>query len=175
MIDYDESTRKCRCKCYNSQPKVLDELKKKQHFIHEGIGCSEDYVAEVARARYEEKKLDERRKRAGRTVESPIVLFDEGNEDEDDTNRLSELIALAEAGLQADEAEDDTGRLSEFIALAEAGLQTEEAEDDTDRLSELIALAEAGLQVEEDDEAFFTQTVETADEVEAAYYRRKAY
>jgi len=32
-------------------------------------------------------------------VESPIVLSDEGDEDEDDTARLSELIALAEAGL----------------------------------------------------------------------------
>ena len=50
------------------------------------------------------------------------MLSDEGDEDEDDTGRLSELIALAEAGLQAEEAEDDTGRLSELIALAEAGL-----------------------------------------------------
>ena len=92
------------------------------HFIHEDIGCSEEHAAEVARARYEEKKLDEHRKRAGRTVESPIVLSDEGDEDEDDTARLSELIAIAEVGLQAEEDEDDTGRLSELIALAEAGL-----------------------------------------------------
>jgi len=76
----------------------------------------------VAHARYKEKKLDEHRKRAGRTVESPIVLSDEGGGDEDDTARLSELIALAEAGLQAEEDEDDTGRLSELIALVEAGL-----------------------------------------------------
>ena len=69
------------------------------HFIHEGIGCSEDHVAEVARVRYGEKKLDEYRKQAGRTVESPIVLSDEGDEVEDDTARLSELIALVEAGL----------------------------------------------------------------------------
>ena len=48
------------------------------HFIHEGIGCSEDHAIEVARARYEEKKLEGHRKRAGRTVESPIVLSDEG-------------------------------------------------------------------------------------------------
>ena len=95
------------------------------HFIHEGIGCSEEHAAEVAHARYEEKKLDEHRKRAGRTVQSPIVLSDEGDEDEDDTARLSELIALAEAGLQA----------------------------------------------EEDDDAFFTQAAEAADEAEAAYYR----
>ena len=50
----------------------------------------------------------------------------------------------------------------------------EEAEDDTGRLSELIALAETSLQAEEDDDAFFTQAVEAADEAEAAYYRRKA-
>ena len=50
------------------------------------------------------------------------MLSDEGDEDEDDTGRLSELIALAEVGLQAEAAEDDTGRLSKLIALAEAGL-----------------------------------------------------
>ena len=55
------------------------------HFIHEGIGYSEDHAIEVARARYEEHKLDAHRTRAGRTVQSPIVLFDEGDEDEDDT------------------------------------------------------------------------------------------
>ena len=69
------------------------------HFIHEGIGCSEEHAVEVARARYEEKKLHEHRKRAGRTVESLIVLYDEGDEDEDHTGRLSELIALVRAGL----------------------------------------------------------------------------
>ena len=31
-----------------------------------------------------------------------------------------------------------------------------------------------GLQAEEDDDAFFTQATEAADEVEATYYRRKA-
>ena len=31
--------------------------------------------------------------------------------------------------MQAEEAEDDTGRLSELIALAETGLQTEEDDD----------------------------------------------
>ena len=59
------------------------------------------------------------------------MLSDEGDEDEDDTGRLSELIALAEAGLQAVEDEDDTGRLSELISLAEAGIQAQEADDDT--------------------------------------------
>ena len=44
--------------------------------------------------------------------------------------------------MQAEDVEDDTGRLSELIALAEVGLQAEEAEDDTGRLSELITLAE---------------------------------
>ena len=90
------------------------------HFIHEGISYSEEHAAEVAHARYEEKKLDEHRSRAGRTIQLPIVLSDEGGKDEDDTGRLSELIALAEAGLQTEEAEDDTGRLSELIALAES-------------------------------------------------------
>ena len=92
------------------------------HFIHEGIGCSEEHATELARARYDEKKLDEHRSRAGRTVQSLIVLSDEGDENEDDTGRLSELIALAEAGMQAQDAEDDTSRLSELIALAEAGI-----------------------------------------------------
>ena len=53
----------------------------------------------MAHGRYEEKKLDEHRMRAGHTVQSLIVLADDGNEDEDDTARLSDLIALAEAGL----------------------------------------------------------------------------
>ena len=92
------------------------------HFIHEGIGYSEEHAVEVAHARYEEKKLDKHRSRASRTVQSSIVLSDEGDEDEDDTGRQSELIALAEADLQAEEAEDDISRLSEFIALAEVGL-----------------------------------------------------
>jgi hypothetical protein len=39
-------------------------------------------------------------------------------EEDDDTSRLSELIALVEAGLHGEE-EDDTSRLSELIALAE--------------------------------------------------------
>ena len=64
------------------------------------------------------------------------MLSDEGGEDEDDTARLNELIALAKVGLQTEEVEDDIGRLSELIALVEAGLQAEEAEDDTGRLSE---------------------------------------
>ena len=70
--------------------------------------------------------------------------------------------------------EDDTARFSELIALAEVGLQAEKIEDDIARLSELIALAEVGLQAEEDDDAFFTQATEAADEAETTYYRRKA-
>ena len=160
------------------------------HFIPEEIGCSEDHDGEVAHARYEEKKLDGHRMRAGRTVQSPIVLSNEGDEDEDDTARLSDLIALAEAGLQVEETEDDTGRLSELIALAEVGLQAEESEDDTSRLSELIALAEVGLQADQaekdtgrlseliglaevglqaddDDDMFFTQAAVATDKAEA--------
>jgi hypothetical protein len=44
------------------------------------------------------------------------VVVDDGVEDEDDTARLSDLIALAE------EEEDNTCRLSELIALAEVDL-----------------------------------------------------
>ena len=73
---------------------------------------------------------------------------------------------------EGDEDENDTVRLSELIALAEAGLQAEEDEDDTGRLSELIALAEVGLQAEEDDDVFFTQAAAAADEAKAPYYRR---
>ena len=69
------------------------------HFIHEGIGCSGEHAVKVAHARYEEKKLDDHSSRAGRTVQSPIVLSDEGDEDEDGTARLSELIVLVEARL----------------------------------------------------------------------------
>ena len=46
------------------------------------------------------------------------MLYDEGDEDENNTARLSDLIALAEAGLQAEETKDDTSRLSELITLA---------------------------------------------------------
>ena len=67
--------------------------------------------------------------RADRSVLSPIVLDNEGDEDEDNTTRLSDLIALAEAGLQAKKDENDTSRLSELIALAEVGLQAEEDAD----------------------------------------------
>ena len=75
---------------------------------------------------------------------------------------------------EGDEDEDDTARLSDLISLAEAGLQAEEDEDDTGRLSELIALAEVGLQADEDDDAFFTQAAAAVDEAEAAYYKRQA-
>ena len=46
-----------------------------------------------------EKKLYEHRTRAGRTVLSPIAVVNDGDKDEDDTARLSDLIVLAEAGL----------------------------------------------------------------------------
>ena len=51
------------------------------------------------------------------------MLADDGDEDEDDTIRLSDLIALVEADLQAEEAEEDTNRPSELIGLAETGLR----------------------------------------------------
>jgi hypothetical protein len=68
-----------------------------------------------------------------------------------------------------EEEEDDTSRLSELIALAEEGLHGEE-EDDTSRLSELITLDEEGLRAQEEEDEFMSQT---AEEVEAAYYKQK--
>ena len=59
----------------------------------------EEQAVEVAHARYVEKKLHEHRMRAGRTIQSLILLSGEGGDDEDDTARLSDLITLAEAGL----------------------------------------------------------------------------
>jgi hypothetical protein len=69
-----------------------------------------------------------------------------------------------------EEEEDDTSRLSELIALVEAGLYEEE-EDDTSRLSELIALAEAGLRAQEEEDEFMSQA---AEEVDATYYKKKS-
>jgi len=114
------------------------------------IGCNGDHAVEVARASYLENKLHEHKTQAGHSVLCPIVLDNEGDEDEDDIARLSDLIALAEVGLQA-----------------------EKDEDDTSRLSKLITLAEMGLQAEEDEDAFFSQAAEAADEAEAAYYKRQ--
>jgi hypothetical protein len=56
--------------------------------------------------------------------------------------------------------------LSELITLAEVGLQVKEDEDDTSRLSELLALTSHMNKVEKD--TFLSQAIE---EVEAAYYR----
>ena len=127
------------------------------------------------------KKLDEHRKRASCTVESSIVLSNKGHEDEDDTARLSELIALVEAGLQAEEAEDDTDRLSEFIALVEASLQAEEDDDvfftqATDEAEATYGrrhggqsnVGEPSHMNEEEEKAFLSQA---ADEAKVAYYR----
>ena len=76
------------------------------------------------------------------------MLADDGDEDEDDTTRLSDLVALVEAGLQEKEAEEDTGRLSELIAQADAGLQAKE-------------------------DSFFSQAAEAVDEAKAACYRQQ--
>jgi hypothetical protein len=91
------------------------------HVIHEGIECIGDHATEVAHASYMENKLHEHQTQASRTAHSLIVVHHEGEEEDDDTGRLSDLIALAKIGLQAKE-EDDTSRLSELIALADDGL-----------------------------------------------------
>ncbi|XP_066324275.1 uncharacterized protein [Miscanthus floridulus] len=132
-------------------------LKCFKHFEISG----EEHAAEVARARHEEKKLDEHRKRAGRTVESPIMLSTEGDEDEDDTARLSELIALAEAGLQAEEDDD--------VFFTQAANEAEAAYDR--RHGGQSNVGEPTHMNEEEENMFLSQA---ADEAEATYYRRKA-
>jgi hypothetical protein len=64
-----------------------------------------NYIADEARARYVQEKM------------ATMELMEE-----EDTLRLSELIALDEAGLHGEE-EDDTSKLTELITLAEARLQ----------------------------------------------------
>jgi hypothetical protein len=93
------------------------------------IGCAVNYIADEAHARYIQEKM---------------VTVELMEEEDDDTSRLSELIALAEAGLHG------------------------EGEDDISRLSELIALAKAGLRAQEEEDEFMSQATE---EVEAAYYK----
>lgn len=120
------------------------------------IGCGINYLADEAHARYVQDKM------------ATIELMEE---EEDDTSRLSELIALAEAGLHEEE-EDDTSRLSELIALAEAGLRAQEEEDEF--MSQAAAEVEAAYYKKKSDEAeaedeLFSQA---ADEAEANYYKR---
>lgn len=118
------------------------------HFILAEIGCTRDHAADVAHARYLEKKAAE----AG--------LLDE----DDGWSRLDELLALAEVGLSEaglEAKDDDTSRLDE--------------DDDWSRLHELLALAETGLAEpgleDEEDWKFLSQC---ADEVEVAYLKQKA-
>jgi hypothetical protein len=87
--------------------------------------------------------------------------------DEAHARYVQEKMATVEL---MEEEDDDTSILSELIALAEAGLHGEE-EDDTSRLSELITLAEAGLRAQEEEDEFMSQA---AEEVEAAYYKQKS-
>jgi hypothetical protein len=93
------------------------------------IGTTGEYPADVARARYVENKVNEHHALAGRTAQCPTVVDDEAEDEDDDTGRLSVLIALAEVGLQAKEDDDDTGRPSDLIALVEADLQRQAEED----------------------------------------------
>ena len=57
------------------------------------IGCGINYLADEAHARYVQDKM------------ATIELMEE---EEDDTSRLSELIALAEAGLHEEEVDDES-------------------------------------------------------------------
>jgi hypothetical protein len=112
-------------------------------------------LADEAHARYVQDKM------------STVELMEE--EEEEDTPRLSELIALAEAGLHEEE-EDDTSRLSELIALAEAGLRAQEEDDEF--MSQATEEVEAAYYKKESDEAEDELVFQAADEAEANYYKR---
>ena len=84
--------------------------------------------------------------------------------DEDDTGRLSELIALAEVGLQAEE-DDDTFFTQDAEAIDEAEAAYYRRQTDQGNVGEPSHMN----QTEED--AFLTQAVEAASEAEATYYR----
>ena len=95
------------------------------------------------------------------------MLFDEGNEDEDDTARLSELIALAEAGLQAEEDND-----AFFTQATEA---TDEAEAAYyRRRAGQSNVGEPSHMSQTEEDVFLTQAAEAIGEAKAAYYRRQA-
>jgi hypothetical protein len=117
------------------------------------IGCGVNYLADEAHARYVQDKM------------ATVELMEE----EEDTSRLSELIALAEAGLHGEE-EDDTSRLSELIALAEAGLRAQEEEDEF--MSQAAEEVEAAYYKKKSDEAEDELLSQVADEAEANYYKR---
>jgi hypothetical protein len=117
------------------------------------IGCGINYIADEAHARYIQEKMV--------TVE----LMEEDN----NTSWLSEVIALAEAGLHGEE-EDDTSRLSELITLAEAGLRAQEEEDEF--MSQAAEEVEAAYYKQKCDEAEDELFSQAADEAEANYYKR---
>lgn len=74
-----------------------------------GTRHSEDHAAELARARFGKRKANEVQRRGARPLLSQIVEDKEGEEDDNDNGRLSELIGLAEAEFPAvqDDADDD--------------------------------------------------------------------
>ena len=80
---------------------------------------------------------------------------------EDDTGRLSELIALAEASLQA--KEDDDAFFTQAADEVEAAYYRRHASQSN--------AGEPSHMNEEEENVFLSQAV---DEAEAAYYRRKA-
>jgi hypothetical protein len=85
------------------------------------------------------------------------------DEDDDDTARLSNLIALAEAGLQAEDDEDAFfSQAVEAIDEAEAAYYKRKA--DQANAGEPSHMSEA------EEDVLFSQAT---DEVEAAYYSRR--
>jgi hypothetical protein len=97
----------------------------------------------------EKRKAEQQQKRGARLVLSQIVEADEGGKDEDDNARLSELIALAEAGLlaqdkqpkedAADEAEDTYFKRQAVHAnVGEPNRRNEVVVEDWDSNDELL-------------------------------------
>jgi hypothetical protein len=67
------------------------------HFVLAEIECTDNWQADVTRARYAEKRTLERDAGVGGTASCPIVVEEEAELEEDDnTGRIGELIRLAE-------------------------------------------------------------------------------
>jgi hypothetical protein len=123
------------------------------HFVLAEIGCTDNWQADVARARYAEKRTLERDAGVGGTASRPIVVKEEAEpEEDDDTGRIGELIRLAEdLGYPQDEDAYDMGRIAELLRLAE----------------------ELGPMPGEDGDAFFTGPIKDLEEGQATYHSQK--
>jgi hypothetical protein len=123
------------------------------HFVLAEIGCTGNWQADVARARYAEKRTLERDAGVGGTASHSIVVEEETEpEADDDTGRIGELIRLAEdLGYPQDEDAYDMGRIAELLCLAE----------------------ELGPMPKEDGDVFVTGPVRDLEEGQAAYHSQR--